>query len=139
MILDTLDNLRTGDRRIAGPGWESVRMLLAGDGLGFSLHVSTMQPGQTLSLWYKHHLEACFCLQGRGVIRALDGSASGEIFPGRLYVLDNHDRHEIDVLEELVVICVFRPALHGDERHDADGSYELRATTESDKVASPSA
>ncbi|ERS83389.1 hypothetical protein Q672_20120 [Marinobacter sp. EVN1] len=128
MIVKTVDEFRLTDRKIDGPGWESIRMLLAKDQFGFSFHFSTMAPGQTLNLWYKNHLEACFCIKGSGTIRCLDSGVEKAIKPGTLYALDKHDRHQIEVHEEMVALCVFNPALSGNEVHDKDGSYEL--TTE---------
>lgn len=45
-----------------------------------------------------------------------------EVKPGRLYGMDDHDRHRIRAKSRMRIICTFYPALTGDEVHDADGS-----------------
>jgi L-ectoine synthase len=54
--------------------------------------------------------------------------ATGQVHPihaGVLYALDQHDKHIVtnSGAEPLHVICVFTPALQGDEVHGPDGSY----------------
>ena len=66
MIVKTLQSLAgtKGDTR--GPSWSSQRFLLAEDGMGFTLTETTIQAGSDQVMWYKHHLEACYCLEGEG-------------------------------------------------------------------------
>ncbi len=111
-----------------GPGWESVRMLVKSDGMGFSMTDTTVLPGAVLTLQYKHHLEACFCVSGRGVVTIIETGESYEISPGVLYAPNAHERHEVRVTgaEPLKLVCTFSPALEGDEVHQADGSYAVR-------------
>ena len=42
-----------------------------------------------------------------------------------MYTLDKHDRHELIATTDLRIVCVFTPALVGEETHDADGSYPV--------------
>jgi L-ectoine synthase len=77
-----------------------------------------------MDLWYKHHQEACFVMEGAAEITERDTGAVHRIGPGDAYAPGN-DRHSIRVLEALRLVCVFSPALTGRETHDADGSYEL--------------
>ena len=66
------------EREVTGPGWTSRRMLLKKDVMGFSFHETIIPAGAVLNLWYKHHLEAVYCVAGNGKIldngevRALD-------------------------------------------------------------------
>ena len=57
-----------------------------------------------------------------------ENMATGEVHdlaPGTIYVLDKHDRHRLNAITPLRVICVFTPPLVGGETHDEDGSYPL--------------
>jgi L-ectoine synthase len=48
----------------------------------------------------------------------MDGTEH-EIVPGTLYALDQHDCHDLvaDDAEDLRLVCMFTPALTGDEAH----------------------
>ncbi|MGE5830338.1 MAG: ectoine synthase, partial [Micromonosporaceae bacterium] len=60
----------------------------------------------------------CYCIAGRGAVEDLDGRRY-PLEPGTMYALDQHDPHFLaaDEGEDLRLICVFAPALRGDERH----------------------
>ena len=121
----TLDNARRTQRRVVTDNWESVRLLLNSDRMGFSFHVTTIYPGTVNEMWYKHHLEAVFCLSGRGRLKELQTGSEHVIEPGVIYALDKHDRHVLTASEALTLVCVFNPPLNGREVHDADGTYVL--------------
>lgn len=99
----------------------SRRFLLAEDGLGYSLTDTTVLAGTKSRLEYVNHLEACYCIEGSGEVIELDGT-SHEIVPGRMYALDQHDAHFLVAgpHEDLRLVCVFSPALRGDEVHSLD-------------------
>ncbi|MEP5730274.1 MAG: ectoine synthase [Sulfitobacter sp.] len=126
MIIRDKDTLLGTSRDAAGPGWTSLRLLVRSDGMGFSMTETQVLPGAVLRLEYKHHVEACYCISGEGrVIEGATGRAH-DIRPGVLYAPNAHDRHEVHVPEggaPLHLICVFSPALEGDEVHGPDGSY----------------
>lgn len=123
VIIRTLDEVTGSDRDVGGDGWRSRRMLLRRDGLGFSLHDTTVAAGTELNLQYKNHLEACYCLEGEAEITDLASGEQHAIGPGTVYALDEHDRHTLRVRTDLRLVCVFNPALTGAETHDADGSF----------------
>ncbi|QYX56168.1 ectoine synthase [Roseovarius sp. SCSIO 43702] len=118
-ILDT-------DAHVKGDAFESRRMLLAQDGVGYSLHDTLVREGTEQRLHYKNHVESNYVFQGEGEVENLE---TGEVFPlgpGSLYVLDNHEPHLLRALKgDMRIVCVFTPALTGREVHDADGSYGL--------------
>lgn len=119
-----LEGLRGTDREVVSPmGWTSVRFLLKKDGMGFSFHETTFPPGLKCDMWYKYHLEAVYCTQGRGTLTNRDTGEQYEIKPGTLYALDNHDRHSLEAHEELKLVCAFNPPVTGREIHDEDGAY----------------
>jgi len=123
MIVRTLDDLVDTPRDVRGPVWASRRFLLAEDGVGFTLTETTVEAGAEQVLWYKHHVEANYVIEGEGEVEDL---ASGEVFPlaaGSIYVLDGHERHCLRARTRMRLVCVFTPALTGAETHDADGAY----------------
>ena len=122
MIVRTLADIEGTDLDVRGDGWRAQRLLVADDGLGFSLSETTVDGGAEMNLWYKHHYEACFVVEGSAEITDRDTGAVHRIGPGSVYSPE-HDRHTIRVDEPLRLVCVFNPALTGQEKHDADGSY----------------
>ena len=122
MIVRTLADIEGTDRDVRGDHWRAQRLLVRDDGLGFSLSETTLSEGAEMNLWYKHHQEACFVVDGAAEITERDTGAVHRIGPGDAYA-PQHDRHAIRVLEPLRLVCVFSPALTGRETHDADGSY----------------
>lgn len=124
MIIRTLDDITGTDHDVSGDGWRARRHFTRADGLGFSMSETIVEGGRTMQLWYKHHQEACFVIEGSAEITERDTGATHRIGPGDAYA-PQHDRHTIHVLEPLRLVCVFSPALTGTETHDADGSYEI--------------
>jgi L-ectoine synthase len=105
-------------------GFTSLRALLASDKMGFTMTRTTVHPTKHFQKWYyKHHLEACYCIKGRGLLRV--GTRVSKIHPGILYAADKHDKHFFKAIEPTVLLCVFNPPLLGKEVHLEDGSYAL--------------
>jgi L-ectoine synthase len=122
MIVRRLAEIEGSPRDVSGPTWTSRRLLLRSDGMGFSLHDTVIHAGTTTEMEYRNHLEAVYCIAGRGSVTVI----GGETFPieqGTVYALDKHDRHVLVADEALRLVCVFCPPLTGQETHDADGSY----------------
>ena len=129
MIVRTLDVADQGERRVVSNGWESTRLLLKNDGMGFSFHITTIYAGADLEMHYQNHLEAVYCISGEGEIEDLADGKVYPVKPGTIYALNNHDRHKLRATIELKMACVFNPPLHGKEVHNAQGAYELEAET----------
>lgn len=129
MIVRTLEEAQQTDRRIVSPdgNWESTRMLLKGDNMGYSFHITTIYKGADFFLHYQNHLESVYCISGEGEVETLDDGKVYPIKPGTLYNLDKHDKHMLRAFEEMTMACVFNPPLHGTEVHNKDGAYELEA------------
>ncbi|MFC7392202.1 ectoine synthase [Scopulibacillus cellulosilyticus] len=131
MIVRTLDEIRNTKNDVKDENWVSRRILLRKDGMGFSLHDTVIKKGTETYIWYQNHLEACFCIEGEGEIEVLDdeGNKNGEIYPikpGTLYALNNHEKHLLRAATaDMRLICVFNPAVTGDEVHDENGTYPL--------------
>lgn len=132
MLVRNLQDAAQGERRVVSDGWESTRLLLANDNVGFSFNITTIYKDAELHLHYKNHFESVYCIRGEGSIEDL---ASGKVHPiqaGTLYVLDQHDKHILRATEEMIMACVFNPPLHGKEVHGPDGAYGLQAESVAD-------
>jgi L-ectoine synthase len=116
--------LKETERDVRFPtGMISLRALLAKDGMGFSMH-KTIIPRGVIHHWhYKNHLEACYCICGSGILTNLRTHQRHMIREDMVYVLDEHDDHTFETVEDTVLISVFNPPVTGAEVHDADGSY----------------
>jgi len=125
MIIRELAEARSGDRHVVSEGWRSTRLLLRGDGMGFSFHITEVDAGAELAMHYTNHLEAVYCIEGEGTIEDLAAGAAYAIGPGVLYALDKHDRHVLRAATPMTFACVFNPPVTGREVHDEDGSYPL--------------
>jgi len=123
MIVRTLQECEQTGRRVESKTWNSVRMLLANDNMGFSFHITTIYAGSETHMHYKHHLESVYCMSGKGEIKDLATNEVHSIEPGTLYILNNHDKHILWAHEELKLACVFNPPVTGTEVHREDGSY----------------
>ncbi|WP_460999503.1 ectoine synthase [Streptomonospora sediminis] len=119
MIIRDLENVKTVDW---GNG-VSRRFLLQQDGVGYSLTDTLVRAGTKSRLEYRNHIEACYCIEGSGAVIELDGTIH-PIRPGRMYALDRHDPHFLaaDDHTDMRLVCVFAPALQGDEAHRLDDS-----------------
>lgn len=123
MIVRDLEEARKGDRLVGADGWDSTRLLLAGDGMGFSFHITRIQAGTSHVFHYKHHFESVYCISGDGEIEDIESGQIHQIRPGVMYALDRNDRHRLTARAELVLACCFNPPVTGTEVHREDGSY----------------
>ena len=88
MIIVRSEDIANTARHVSGPGWDSKRMIVKGDGMGYSVHETTIVEGSESHMQYKNHLETNYCVAGEGEV--VDG-ATGEthqIRPGTIYALD---------------------------------------------------
>lgn len=129
MIIRDLAEARQTDRLVKGEGWDSTRLLLAGDKMGFSFHITRIHENTSHVFHYKHHFESVYCVSGEGTIEDLTTGEVHQIRPGVMYGLDQHDRHRLSARSEMVMACCFNPPVSGDEVHREDGSYAPAAET----------
>ena len=122
MIVRSVQEVAGTDLDVRGEGWRATRLFVRDDGLGFSLSETTVDGDAEMNLWYKHHDEACFVIDGEAELTERDTGVIHHLRPGSAYA-PQHDRHTIRVLSPLRLVCVFNPALTGRETHDSDGSY----------------
>ena len=127
MIVRTLDEARRSPRRVVTANWESTRLLLKGDRMGFSFHITTIYAGTETPMCYRNHLESVYCVAGEGEVETVADGKRYPIRPGTIYILDQHDEHVLRATTELTMACVFNPPLNGKEVHDESGAYPLEA------------
>ena len=90
MIVRQLQEAQKTSRRIVSPdgNWESTRMLLKDDNMGYSFHITTIYAGADFRMHYQNHLESVYCISGEGEVETLDDGKVYKITPGTLYNLD---------------------------------------------------
>ena len=125
MIVRDLNEIAGTERELKGEWFTSFRLLLAGDGMGFSLHVTRTKAGAKNVMHYKNHLEAFYCISGHGQITDLEQSLQFAFSKGTVCALNNNERFMLEALTDLELLCVFNPPCVGPERHNEDGSYDL--------------
>ena len=132
MIVRKLDEILNTDRDVNAPTWNSRRLLLAKDGMGFSLHDTVIHAGTETRIWYQHHLEAVYCIEGDGEIVVQPDGPTYPISAGAMYALNENEHHLLRARTRMRMICVFNPPVHGAEVHDKNGVYpaaEMVGTT----------
>lgn len=120
MIVRRLEDLLATDRDVAWGNGQSRRFLLERDEMGFSLTDTVVNAGTECTLHYKNHMEACYCIEGRGEVEC-EGKRY-PLSPGVMYALDKHDVHVLRATETMRLVCVFVPPLRGPERHNLSES-----------------
>jgi len=127
MIIRDLEKISGSDKEVhaENDNWVSRRFLLKDDEMGFSMHDTIIHAGTETYIWYKHHLEAVYCVDGCGEIEDLETGKIHRIRDGILYALNGHERHYLRAFEDMRLICVFNPPLIGDEVHTEEGYYPL--------------
>ena len=127
MLVRTLQEAEQSERRVVSENWESTRLLLKDDNMGYSFHITTIYAGTQTHIWYQNHLESVYCISGEGEVETIADGKVYPIRPGTLYNLDKHDEHFLRATSELKLACVFNPPLNGREVHDENGVYPLEA------------
>ena len=127
MILRSIEDIKGTDREVfaENKNWVSRRLLLKNDGMGFSFHETIIFAGTQTHIWYKHHLEAVYCVDGKGEVETLADGKIYKIIPGTMYALNKHDDHYLRAEKDMRLLCVFNPPVTGKEVHMEDGSYPL--------------
>lgn len=125
MIVRKLEDIIGTERDVKTDTWCSRRLLLRDDGMGFSMHETTIFAGTETHIWYKNHLEAVYCVEGKGEVELIPSGEIIPIVPGTLYALNEHDRHWLRAApdSDLRLVCTFNPPVVGTEVHDAEGVY----------------
>ena len=125
MIVRTIDEITDTDADIQTENWRSKRIVLAQEKVGFSVHETTLYAGTVNRFWYANHIEAVFIVEGEGEITDLATGETHQLAPGSLYLLNDHDKHEVRPRTQMRTVCVFNPPITGREVHDENGVYPL--------------
>jgi L-ectoine synthase len=125
VIVRTLEEITDTERDIKTEHWRSKRIVLAGDGVGFSLHETVLEAGSINDFWYAHHIEAVWVIEGEGELYDKDNDVTYELHPGSVYVLSGNEHHQLRPRTEMRTVCVFNPPVTGGEVHDENGVYPL--------------
>ncbi|ADU30255.1 ectoine synthase [Evansella cellulosilytica] len=120
-----LEDIIGTDQEIDGGNWVSRRLLLAKDGMGYSVHDTIIKAGTETHIWYQNHLEAVYCIEGEGEVVTLKDNKVHEIKAGTIYALDEHDEHLLRGKTDMRMVCVFNPPITGREVHDENGVYPV--------------
>ena len=127
MFVRSLNDVENTEYFVNWGNGTSHRLLTDADKMGFTVCHTIVKAGTESLLQYRNHLEACYCIQGRGSVEDMNG-VTHSIRVGDLYVLDQHDKHYLRAseTEDLILVSVFNPPLRGTEKHDLsnnDGSH----------------
>ena len=88
MIVRTLASILNTAAHVKGASFESRRILLAADGLGYSLHDTLCKAGSEQRLEYKNHVETNYVIEGEGEVVNVASGQTWPLGPGTVYVLD---------------------------------------------------
>lgn len=129
MIVRTTAGITGTEREVADPkgNWVSKRIVLGGDGVGFSFHETTIEAGTVNEFHYANHIEAVWLVEGEGTLTDRETDEEYPLAPGTMYLLDGHERHTVVARTRLRMLCVFNPPVVGTEVHDENGVYPLVA------------
>ncbi|GAA2236085.1 ectoine synthase [Streptomyces amakusaensis] len=127
MIVRSLRDIENTERHVrsASGTWESKRLVLAREKVGFSFHETVLYAGTETSMWYANHIEAVLCVSGEAELTDDETGEIHVISPGTMYLLDGHERHTLRPRTDFRCVCVFNPPVTGREDHDENGVYPL--------------
>jgi len=125
MIVRELEEVRKTDRHIATENWQSTRLVVKADGIGYSVHHTVIPEGREVHCHYEQHFETNYCIAGSGEVFHVKSGKTYPVTVGTMYALDEHDEHILRATKgDLHLVCVFNPALSGNEKHNATGGYD---------------
>ncbi|MFW0784625.1 ectoine synthase [Gordonia sp. CPCC 206044] len=127
MIVRTTEEITGTDRDVKDPlgNWVSKRIVLGGDGVGFSFHETTINAGSVNNFHYANHIEAVWLVEGTGTLLDKGTGKTYPLAPGTMYLLNEHDDHQVTADTQMRMLCVFNPPVVGTEVHDENGVYPL--------------
>ncbi|KGA97703.1 ectoine synthase [Alkalihalobacillus alcalophilus ATCC 27647 = CGMCC 1.3604] len=105
--------------------WNSRRLVMKKDGMGYSVNDTIIYAGTETHIWYQNHLESVYCIEGEGEVETISDGKVWPIKKDEIYVLDKHDEHLLRAKTNMRMVCVFNPPLTGNEVHDENGVYPV--------------
>ncbi|MCU1400853.1 MAG: ectC [Acidimicrobiales bacterium] len=125
MIVIRSEDVANTARHVSGDNWDSKRMIVKDDGMGYSVHETRILEGTESRLHYEQHYETNYCYAGEGEVVDMATGETYAIRPGTIYALDQHDDHIVRATKgDLHLVCVFNPPVAGTETHNATGGYD---------------
>ena len=81
------------ERKVTFHSDVSNRLVLADDGMGYTMTKTVIEPGKRVFQHYKNHMETCYCVRGKAILTNAETGEEFIIEPDVTYSLDNHDPH----------------------------------------------
>lgn len=102
-------------RHVRNEPYDTVRFLLASDGVGVTVTDNTLAPGREAIYGYDGHTEIAYCLKGEAELEEIGSGEVRHILPGVMWVAEPGSRFRFLAHQPTRVICVFTPAFGGGE------------------------
>jgi L-ectoine synthase len=118
MFIRSVREILGTERDVVGEGWTSRRLILARDGLPYSLHETVAAAHTTLRFAYRGHRETVYGICGAGTIANLATGEVRPLEPGTLYTAGIGEDHRVSTQSKMKFLCVFDPPLAGREEAD---------------------
>ncbi|MFG6115293.1 L-ectoine synthase [Thalassobacillus cyri] len=120
-----LQDVIDSENHVKADTWESRRLVLKKDNMGYSVHDTIIKAGTETHIWYQNHLESVYCIEGEGEVETVKDGKVWPIEKDTIYVLDQNDEHYLRAKTDMRMVCVFNPPITGQETHDENGVYPL--------------
>ena len=120
MIIKSLKEISRSNRDVNWGRGQSRRFLIEEDKFGMSFNDTTMDAGAEITMQYTNHDEAVYCLEGKGEINF--NGRTIEIEPGTFYAVKKNEKVLLKAITKMRFVCVFIPALKGNEKHNLESS-----------------
>jgi L-ectoine synthase len=118
MFARDVEDILGTERDVAGDGWKSRRLIVAEDGLKYSVHETSLDAGVTLRFVYAVHRETVYCIEGEGSVSNVSTGEVWPLRPGCLYSVGIGDDHVVTTDSAVKLVCIFDPPLEGTEEAD---------------------
>jgi L-ectoine synthase len=115
MIVRNVREIIGTERDVQGKGWKSRRLILAADGIKFSVHETSLDANIELSFNYELHRETVYCIEGEGSIHNVAKDETADLLPGTIYSAGIGEPHIVKTKTEMKLLCIFDPPLTGRE------------------------
>jgi L-ectoine synthase len=118
MFCRHVDDVVGTERDVAGNGWKSRRVILARDGLKYSVHETILDAHVTLRFKYTAHRETVYCIDGSGLVQNVTTGETWKFRPGSIYSVGIGDDHVVKTETKMKLLCIFDPPLESNEEAD---------------------
>jgi L-ectoine synthase len=102
-------------RHVHNDTYETVRFLLADDGMGVTITDILLEPGVPATYGYEQHVEMAYCIAGEAVVVDLSTNRKEQIEAGTLWIAEPGSRFLFEASTPTRLICIFIPPFTGHE------------------------